>query len=173
MWSWPRCTRNLAVATWGGLDPTIAPVSFYIIRPAQGVDAQYLAWYLNQPAAQAAIDQVRTGAGTPVVQRRAFEQIEILLPPPHEQREVAELAGLSTIMECVAGKLGYAIVPSSALFSPVRRPRVAAARMIRPSLARDVGIVSLTTQVTRAAETVRTALGDIMRQLQAKLRHLS
>ena len=89
-----RGTRNLAWAIKDVPDPTIAPVSFYIIRPAQGVDAQYLAWYLNQPAAQAAIDQVRTGAGTPVVQRRAFEQIEILLPPPHEQREVAELAGL-------------------------------------------------------------------------------
>lgn len=89
-----RGTRNLAWAVKDVPEPTVAPVSFYILRPRNGVDPRYLAWYLTQPPAQAAIDQIRTGAGTPIVQRKAFEQLEVVLPPLSVQREIAELAGL-------------------------------------------------------------------------------
>ncbi|MCW5773072.1 MAG: LysR family transcriptional regulator [Rhodospirillaceae bacterium] len=90
-----------------------------------------------------------------------------------ELNVVAELAGLNTIMQCVTGKLGYAIVPASSVCAQTGRARVAVARMVRPSLVRDVGIVSLTTHHTRAAEIVRAVLSRIMRRLQAKIRHLS
>lgn len=89
-----RGTRNLAWVLKNVPDPTLAPVSFYILRPKDGVDARYLAWYLTQPPAQAAIEQIRTGAGTPIVQRTAFEQLEVVLPKPDVQREIGELAGL-------------------------------------------------------------------------------
>ena len=89
-----RGTRNLAWVIGEVPQPTVAPVSFFILRPLNGADPTYLAWYLNQPSAQAAIEQIRTGAGTPIVQRKAFEQIEITLPPLEIQRQIAELAWL-------------------------------------------------------------------------------
>jgi len=89
-----RGTRNLAWAIAAVLEPTIVPVSFYILRPGAEVEARYLAWYLNQGPTRAAIDQIRTGAGTPIVQRAAFEQMEVVVPPLDVQRGIADLAEL-------------------------------------------------------------------------------
>ena len=89
-----RGVQNRAWVIEEVLDPTIPPVSFYILRPLEGLDGRYLAWYLNQTPAQAAIEQIRTGAGTPIVQRRAFENMEIVVPPVARQREIAEFAEL-------------------------------------------------------------------------------
>lgn len=75
-------------------DHTLAPVSFYVIRPHEGVDGAYLAWYLNQSPAQTAIDGIRTGAGTPLVQRSAFRELKVTLPSLAVQREVAALGAL-------------------------------------------------------------------------------
>lgn len=89
-----RGTRNLAWAIAAVPAPTIVPVSFYILRPTVEVEARYLAWYLNQGPEQAEIDQIRTGAGTPIVQRAAFERLEIVVPPLEAQRGVADLSEL-------------------------------------------------------------------------------
>lgn len=89
-----RGTRNLAWAIADVPAPTIVPVSFYILRPRPGLEARYLAWYLNERTAQAAVDQFRTGAGTPIVQRAAFERLEIVVPPLETQRGIAGLAEL-------------------------------------------------------------------------------
>ena len=89
-----RGTQNRAWVIDRTPQPTIASVSFYILRPREGVDGGYLAWYLNQAPAQAAIAQLRTGAGTPLVQRDAFQSIQVVLPPLQVQREVARLGVL-------------------------------------------------------------------------------
>lgn len=89
-----RGSRNLAWAIKAVPVPTIVPVSFYILRPATGVEARYLAWYLNQQPARAAIDQLRTGAGTPIVQREAFKQLQVVLPPLETQRAIADISDL-------------------------------------------------------------------------------
>ena len=59
-----RGTRNRAWVIGDVPAPTIVPVSFYILRPWDGIEPRYLAWYLNQAPAQAAIDQSRTGRRT-------------------------------------------------------------------------------------------------------------
>ena len=89
-----RGTLNRAWVLESIPDRTLAPVSFYVIRPRKDVDGAYLAWYLNQPPAQAAIDAIRTGAGTPLVQRSAFQELEVTLPPLTVQRDVAALGAL-------------------------------------------------------------------------------
>jgi len=89
-----RGTRNRAWAVASVPNPTIAPVSFYILRPSDGLDGGYLAWYLNQAPAQATIAKIRTGAGTPLVQRDAFKELEVVLPPIAVQRQIAVLGGL-------------------------------------------------------------------------------
>ncbi len=89
-----RGGNNYAVCLEAVPDPSIAPATFYILRPAAGTDAHYLAWCLNQAPAQAAIAQIRTGAATPIVQRDAFINITIALPSLDEQRRIARLAAL-------------------------------------------------------------------------------
>jgi hypothetical protein len=89
-----RGTQNRAWVIARVPSPTIAPVSFYIIRPRDGLDGGYLTWYLNQAPAQGAIAQMRTGAGTPLVQRDAFKTLEVVLPGPEVQREIAALGVL-------------------------------------------------------------------------------
>jgi hypothetical protein len=86
-----RGTRNRAWVLESVAEPTIAPVSFYILRPRDGVDGGYLAWYLNQPQAQTEIGKLRTGAGTPLVQREAFQAITVVIPSLDVQQEVRTL----------------------------------------------------------------------------------
>ena len=89
-----RGTRNLAWEIGRVPEPSLALVSFYILRPGPGVTPGYLAWYLNHPRTQASIGQIRTGAGTPIVQRAAFTELAVTLPPPDVQRTIAALDGL-------------------------------------------------------------------------------
>ena len=75
-------------------EPSIATSTFYILRVADGTDPGYLAWCLNQPGVQAAIGQIRTGAGTPIVPRKDLGAILIPVPPLDRQNQIAHLAGL-------------------------------------------------------------------------------
>ena len=74
--------------------PSIAPVSFYVLRPKPALDGGYLAWYLNQTPAQTALDKVRTGAGTPLIQREAFKALTVVVPLLGLQRDIAMLSVL-------------------------------------------------------------------------------
>jgi hypothetical protein len=89
-----RGISNYAVCVDEIPERTIAPATFYILRPKPGTDPHYLAWCLNQAPVQAAIAQTRTGAATPIVQRDSFESISIPLPPLEEQQRIAHLAAL-------------------------------------------------------------------------------
>src|SRR6266545_1852130 len=86
-------------------EPTVAPVSFYIIRPRPGLDGRYLAWYLNQMPAQLAIGRMRTGAGTPLVQRRAFASLPVVVPTEAVQRDVAHVGELMARERLLRGRL--------------------------------------------------------------------
>ncbi|WP_295408816.1 restriction endonuclease subunit S [uncultured Thiocystis sp.] len=85
-----RGTANYAVVIESVPEPTIAPATFYILRPGPEVDAAYLAWVLEQPIVQAQIAQVRTGAATPILQREDFANVRIPLPPLAEQRRITQ-----------------------------------------------------------------------------------
>nr|VFJ47071.1 MAG: Type I restriction modification DNA specificity domain-containing protein [Candidatus Kentron sp. DK] len=105
-----RGARNQAVLVEAAPERTIASATFYLLRTRGDVDGAYLAWFLNQTIAQDRIRQVRTGAGTPIVQRHAFADIVIPLPPPDIQRTIARLGACmarerilrQTLMECTA-----------------------------------------------------------------------
>lgn len=103
-----RGTRN--VASWIDWVPenSVAPVSFYILRPGPAAEPGYLAWWLNQPVAQRAIADVRTGAGTPIVQRRSFAELQIPLPALPEQRTIAELGEAMTRERLILERLAAA-----------------------------------------------------------------
>lgn len=89
-----RGVRNCAAVIESVPENTIASSTFYILRVNSAVDPAYLAWCLNQTPAQAQIGQIRTGAGTPIVQRNVLGDIQIPVPPLTEQKRIAEFASL-------------------------------------------------------------------------------
>lgn len=90
-----RGNLNYAVGILDVPEPTIAPATFYILRPGPEVLAAYLAWTLEQPEVLAQMAQVRTsGAATPILQRADFKAVRIPLPPLARQAEIAALAAL-------------------------------------------------------------------------------
>jgi hypothetical protein len=86
-----RGTRNVAAWIESVPNPSVAPVSFYVIRPSLLVDPGYLAWFLNQRGAQRAIADIRTGAGTPIVQRAPFTELLVPVPDLKAQRTIAAI----------------------------------------------------------------------------------
>jgi hypothetical protein len=101
-----RGTRNVATVIETVPVRSVAPVSFFIIRlrepdlltRAESPDPTYLTWYLNAPKAQNEIANIRTGAGTPIIQRSAFSDLEVPLPDVAAQRQIGAL-GESMVRE--------------------------------------------------------------------------
>ncbi|VFN01604.1 MAG: Type I restriction modification DNA specificity domain-containing protein [Candidatus Kentron sp. G] len=91
-----RGIRNQAVLVENVPEKTIASATFYLLRMRDGVDGAYLTWFLNQDSVQNRIGQARTGAGTPIVQRKVFEDIMIPLPSSEDQRKIAKLGACMT-----------------------------------------------------------------------------
>lgn len=89
-----RGVRNCAAVIEAVPEKTIASATFYILRVRPTVDPSYLAWCLNQPPMQAQIGQIRTGAGTPIVQRNVLGDIRIPVPPLKEQKRLVEFGAL-------------------------------------------------------------------------------
>lgn len=86
-----RGTRNVASWIESVPDGSVAPVSFFVLRPQPEVEPGYLTWWLNQPVAQRAIADIRTGAGTPIVQRKPFTELRLPLPSRAEQHVIAQI----------------------------------------------------------------------------------
>lgn len=89
-----RGVRNCAAVIESVPEKTIASATFYILRTHPVIDPAYLAWCLNQSPAQAQIGQIRTGAGTPIVQRNVLGDIQIPVPSVKEQQRIVALGAL-------------------------------------------------------------------------------
>lgn len=89
-----RGTRNQAVVVNAVPEQTIASATLYILRVKHGIDPAYLAWALNQSPVQSQIAQVRTGAGTPIVQRKLIGELQIPVPSLEKQKHIAEIGKL-------------------------------------------------------------------------------
>ena len=91
-----RGTRNLATRLADIPSPSLAPVSFFVLRPksANTVDPAYLTWYLNSAPMQNDISNIRTGAATPIVQRAVFQELTVPVPDIATQRKIGEVGEL-------------------------------------------------------------------------------
>ncbi|UFS72654.1 restriction endonuclease subunit S [Geomonas sp. RF6] len=89
-----RGANNYAVLIADIPQPAIAPLTFYILKPKANVLSPYLAWCINQEGVRAQLNEIRTGAGTPLIPRREFGEIVIPLPPLEVQRRIAAVADL-------------------------------------------------------------------------------
>lgn len=73
------------------LDGVLASSVFYIIRPREGVVLPgYLAWCLNQPDVQAALDAASSGTGIGYIARPTIEHLPVVVPPFDMQRRISE-----------------------------------------------------------------------------------
>jgi len=100
-----RGSRNHAAMVESIPDAAVASATFYILHPHDDIDPGYLAWCLNQAPVQAQIGQVRTGAGTPIVQRKVFANIAIPVPSLDKQRQLAALGDLMAQEQRIRKKL--------------------------------------------------------------------
>lgn len=72
-------------------EPTVAPSTFFILKPRPKVVPAYLVWCLEQPPTEALLTSLRTGAGTPTIPRMGFMEIQIPLPDMTTQHRIADL----------------------------------------------------------------------------------
>jgi len=100
-----RGARNMATLLSDVPERSLPAGSFYVIRAVDGILPAYLAWCLNQPQVQAAIAEIRTGAGTPIVQRGNFAAIPIPIPSLERQQQLARLGELMAKEQHVRGSL--------------------------------------------------------------------
>lgn len=71
--------------------PSIAPSTFFILKTQPYVVPAFLVWCLEQPSIQSDLNQMRTGAGTPMIPRTGFMNIRIPLPEKEVQQRIADL----------------------------------------------------------------------------------
>lgn len=76
------------------LRDVLASSVFYIIRPREGMVPGYLAWWLNQPSSQAALESASRGTGIGYIARPMMEHLPVVVPPLEVQRQIADAMGL-------------------------------------------------------------------------------
>ena len=88
------------------LSNVLASSVFYIIRPLEGVVLPgYLAWCLNQPDMQAAIESTSCGTGIGYITRSKIEHLQMVVPPIDMQRRVVETMNLWQRQQSIQARL--------------------------------------------------------------------
>lgn len=89
-----RGSRNFATPISQPLPSAIASGHLFVIRPKGSVLAEYLAWYMNQPTAQAQIKEHQRGSYVPLIPKSAIEELQVPVPPTDTQRVIVALERL-------------------------------------------------------------------------------
>lgn len=104
-----RGQRTCAVPILASLQDTIASYYFYILRlDTERVSPEYLAWFINQPTAQAFLERLQRGSHIQIIPKSAFEELEVIVPPLAMQRAIVELERSRQKEEHIMGRLVYA-----------------------------------------------------------------
>ena len=91
-----RGPKNYAVLLAEFPRPAIAPLTFFILKPKSNIIPAYLVWCLNQEPAKAQLNEIRTGAGTPMIPRQEFGEMTVPLPSMVMQKQIAALGDLQS-----------------------------------------------------------------------------
>jgi len=92
-----RGARNTAIALTQetGAKP-VAVMPLMVLRPDPALlDAQYLAWFINQPHAQRYFNSRARGTNLRMIPKRCIEELEVALPDLETQRHVAAIDALA------------------------------------------------------------------------------
>jgi restriction endonuclease S subunit len=91
-----RGDRRLAVAlNFTPPNPTIAGSQFYVVRPNENIDSEYLAWYINQEYAQRYLKEKSVGSNVKIISKEAISALQIVLPDLATQQKIARLHSLN------------------------------------------------------------------------------
>lgn len=89
-----------------GADVPVLPVGqLNVIRPAAGLDAGYLVWFLNLPITGAKLKQMLTGTSIKALTKRALQTLEVDLPDMGRQRRIAEIDQLGRRIAAIRHRL--------------------------------------------------------------------
>jgi hypothetical protein len=85
---------------------TLAGGNFFVVRlKRRDLLPEYLAWSLNQPVMQDEIRSRMMGTNIPYISKKAFEQLEVSVPPLETQRKICELMRLQKQEQRLLAKL--------------------------------------------------------------------
>ena len=91
-----RGDRRFAVALdFMPPSPTIAGSQFYVVRPNENIDSEYLAWYINQEYAQRYLEEKSVGSNVKIISKEAISALQIVLPDLATQQKIARLHSLN------------------------------------------------------------------------------
>lgn len=89
-----------------GADVPVLPVGqLNVIRPAAGLDAGYLAWFLNLPTTGAKLKQMLTGTSIQALTKTALQTLEVDIPDMGCQRRIAEIDQLGRRIAAIRHRL--------------------------------------------------------------------
>jgi len=98
--------NHFAVCITSPVKNLIAGAACLVIRPDnKKALSSFLAWYLNQPPAQAFLNKISAGTSIPVVNKRALLDLEVSLPPMKIQKAIGELYQLQLTEQELTEKL--------------------------------------------------------------------
>jgi len=90
-----RGPRKQAVAITGPIENTIATSQFFVLRPAEKVLPEFLAWYINQRPAQRYIEEHSTGTSVSLINLEALKRLPVETPSLEIQGRIAKIHQLS------------------------------------------------------------------------------
>ena len=102
-----RGSRNTAAAfnqTWTN---AIAGSQFFILRVNDGLDPNFLAWFLRSERIRRHFDTRRKGSHVPLIQVADLAEIEMPLPPLATQRRLVEIARLSEQEHALSARIAH------------------------------------------------------------------
>lgn len=89
-----------------GADLPVLPVGqLHVIRPAVGLDAGYLVWFLNLPTTGAKLKQMLTGTSIKALTKTALQTLEVDVPDMGRQRRIAEIDELAGRIAAIRHRL--------------------------------------------------------------------
>ena len=102
-----RGDKNTATALGDAFtQPAVAVMPLVILRPNVGeADPEYLAWYINQPAAQRHFDECARGTGMRMIPIGCLSDLEIPLPDLETQKAIAEVHQLAALEYALTTRL--------------------------------------------------------------------
>lgn len=92
-----RGTKNFALALDDVEGEAVCSPHFFVIRvcDANQIDPQFLAWQINQRAAQEYFQREATGSHILNIRREVIESLQVAIPPLAMQRTIVALADLA------------------------------------------------------------------------------
>ncbi len=92
-----RGDQNTACAITDTIvEPTVALLPLYILRPKSSfLEAEYLAWWLNQPSVQRHFDKHARGTNLRMIPRSTFNELELDLPDVKTQQTIVHIHKLA------------------------------------------------------------------------------